>query len=181
MAGLFEQGWITGMVPLVLVAEAATLMARGTLPPRAAPTGRPAGASHADADDRGPRGACSAGEDAAPLHCSTSSRLRRLFRDAVRADMVPRSTESSALDLNGPAPLAVFWVQAYSSRQLPSWSPSAARAAAGAMASARAMRVARRASGRFVMSSSIGKAGDATCGAIGVMRDPPLAIHDSPI
>ena len=36
MATLFEQGWITGLVLLVLIAEAAILIARGILPARAA-------------------------------------------------------------------------------------------------------------------------------------------------
>lgn len=36
MATLFEQGWITGLVLLVLIAEAAILIVRGTLPARAA-------------------------------------------------------------------------------------------------------------------------------------------------
>ena len=36
MAALFEQGWITGLVLLVLIGEAAVLAARGHLPLRAA-------------------------------------------------------------------------------------------------------------------------------------------------
>jgi hypothetical protein len=36
MAGLFEQGWVAGLILLVLIAEAATLVARRRLAARAA-------------------------------------------------------------------------------------------------------------------------------------------------